>query len=82
MNTKTHISESDRDGGLLINIISSDDSPEDLTFEVSDPSGANRVSITIYTADRVGLLELLKRVTDECLLRVRDNEQTGERDDA
>ena len=79
MNTKTYIAESDRNGGLQVNIIPGDD---DLTFEVSDPSGANRVSVVIFTADRVGLLGLLKKVVDECLLRVKDEENEGERDDA
>jgi len=81
MNTKTYISESDRDGGLLVNVTEIIGGPDDITLEISDPSGANKVSVVIFTMDRVGFLELLRRVVDECLLRVRDEEQTGERDD-
>jgi len=81
MQTESTIQENDRNGGLSINITPGDPSSY-LSLEVSDPTTNNAITITVFTSNRVGFLELLKKVVDECVLRVRDNEQTGERDDA
>lgn len=82
MQTETIIRESDRDGGLSINIVPSEVVNRHLSLEIANNTERSSVSIIISTEDRVGFLELLKKVTDECLLRIRDNESTGERDDA
>ena len=53
-----------------------------ITLEISSPNNMDTVSIVVFTEDKVGFLELLRKVAGECLLRVRDEEQTGERGDA
>ena len=82
MQTNSFIWELGRDGGLSINITPSTVGAACLTLELACPITDDRVTIAVFSANRVGFLELLKRVANECLLRVRDKEQTGERDDA
>lgn len=53
-----------------------------VSLEVSNLDRGDTITIIVFTEDRVDFLELLKKVTDECLLRVKDNESKGERDDA
>ena len=82
MNTKTYISESDRAGELEVSVIPDHSLPSCLSLEVADPISGNGATITVFTYSMVGFLELLRKVTDECLLRVKDKESKGERDDA
>jgi len=82
MQTESFIWESDRDGGLTINITPGCGDSRSLSLEILSPSNEDRISITIFTYDRAGFLELIKKVADECLLRIKDTESEGERDDA
>ncbi len=80
MQTITTIREGGKDGGLSINLTSSDFGF--LELEIANSTTSDNIAITIFTDNKAGFLDLLRRVTDECLLRVRNEEQTGERDDA
>lgn len=81
MQTETMIRESDRDGGLSISLLPSRVVTRHLSLEITNQTDRDAVTIVISTGDKVRFLELLRKITDECLLRVRDEEQTSERDD-
>lgn len=83
MQNECIIWEDSEDNKLSINIISktSPTTNKYLELEIADPTTNEEATIVVFTDNRVGFLELLKKVTDECLLRARDEEQKGERDD-
>ena len=89
MQTEATVWENDKDDRLSINItpkttlgIARTNPRRFLELEIANSERDERATIVIFTESRVDFLELLRKVTDECLLRVKDDEQTGERDDA
>jgi len=82
MQTESFIWESDRDGGLTVNITPGRGDSRTLSMEILSPVNEDRIAITIFTDDRAGFLELVRKVAHECLLRVKeDSEQEGEQNE-
>ena len=80
MHADNFIWEDRSDKGLLVNITSSCSS-KSISLEIAVPTQDDKLSVAIFVDDKSRFLKSLREAANECLLRIKDEEQTGERDD-